>query len=138
MRVAIRLPFRTVLRAVRLRQGETPDTVDPATHARAYAAGWAVEAAASKLPWTSSCLVRALAAASLLRHRHINATLYLGVAREAGDSGAMRAHAWLRCGDLVLTGAAERALYTPIASFTAMSANENQGEQTAGTTAWSP
>src|SRR5437016_10365838 len=50
---------------------------------------------AAKLPWTSSCLVRAMAARHLLHRRGLPCTLYLGVNR---DQPPLRAHAWLRSG----------------------------------------
>lgn len=117
MRLAVKLPFRTVSRAVGLRRGETPDLVAQEAVARAAAIGWAVQAAASHLPWESTCLMQALAAAELLRRHGIDGTLYLGVATDQSTPEGMTAHAWLRCGELVLTGEAERARYTPIASF---------------------
>jgi hypothetical protein len=117
MRLAVRLPFRTVSRAVGLHRGETPDLVAPEAVARAAAVGWAVRAAAGHTPWESTCLVQALAAVVLLQRQRIDGTLYLGVARDGGAPEGMTAHAWLRCGELVLTGAAEQARYTPVASF---------------------
>lgn len=117
MRLAIRLPFRTLSRVMGLRRGETAEAVEPSALARASAVGWAVRAAASYTPWESTCLMQALAAAVLLRRWQIDGTLYLGVATETRAAEGMTAHAWLRCGDLVLTGASERARYTPIASF---------------------
>jgi hypothetical protein len=117
MRLTIRLPFRTVSRVIGLHRGETPGEVAPETVARAAAVGWAVRAAASYTPWESTCLVQALAATMLLRLRGIDCTLYLGVARDRVTPEAITAHAWLRCGELLLTGAAERERYTPVASF---------------------
>jgi Transglutaminase-like superfamily len=117
MRLTIRLPFRTVSRAVGLQRGETPTAVAPETSARAAAVGWAVRAAASYTPWENTCLVQALAATTLLRRRGIDSTLYLGVARDRVTPDAITAHAWLRCGELTVTGAAEQARYTPVASF---------------------
>jgi hypothetical protein len=117
MRVATRLPFTTLARVLGLRQGQTPEEVRAETVARAAAVGWAIRAAASYLPWESTCLVRALAGAVLLRRSQIGGTLYLGVATETEAAEGMSAHAWLRCGELVLTGEAERARYTPVASF---------------------
>jgi len=117
MRLAVRLPFRTLSRLMGLSRGETPGPVAQEAVARAAAVGWAVRAAASHLPWESTCLMQALAAAGLLRSHGIDGTLYLGVARDRGTPEGMTAHAWLRCGDLVLTGAAEQARYTPVASF---------------------
>ncbi len=117
MRLAIRLPFRTVARAIGLHHGEASESVAPEAVARAAAIGWAVRAAAPYTPWESTCLVQALAAAVLLRRQRIDGTLYLGVAREDDTAEGLTAHAWLRCGDLVLTGAAGRDRYTPVASF---------------------
>lgn len=117
MRLALHLPFRTVSRAIALHQGEASESVAPEALARAAAIGWAVRAAASHTPWESTCLVQALAATVLLRRHRIDGTLYLGVARDRDTPEGLIAHAWLRCGELVLTGAAGRARYTPVASF---------------------
>lgn len=69
----------------------------------AASVAWAVRAAAGRLPWQSTCLVQALAGALLLRRRGMPATLVLGVARD--PQRGVTAHAWLRCGEHVLTGA---------------------------------
>jgi hypothetical protein len=117
MRAAIRLPFATLSRLVGLDQGEAPELVEAVVLARAAEIGWAVRTAAAHVPFASTCLMQGLAAAALLRRRRIEATLYLGVAKESGAVDGLSAHAWLRCGELVLTGAAGRAAFTPIASF---------------------
>lgn len=51
--------------------------------------------------WESKCLVRAMTARKLLKQKGIHSTLYLGVGKE---DGRMVAHAWLRCGELYVTG----------------------------------
>lgn len=51
-----------------------------------------IQAAARRLPWESKCFERAIAGKIMLRRRHMNARLYLGVKKE-GD--AFVAHAWL-------------------------------------------
>jgi hypothetical protein len=117
MRVAVRLPFRTLSSVIGLHRGETPEVVEPRALARASAVGWAVRTAASYMPWESTCLMQALAAAALLRRSRIDGTLYLGVAKGTRAADGITAHAWFRCGELVLTGAGEQARYTPIASF---------------------
>jgi hypothetical protein len=53
-------------------------------------------------PWESKCLVQAITGKILLRRRGINNTLYLGVNKES--KGKMTAHAWLRAGDMIITG----------------------------------
>lgn len=55
-----------------------------------------------KLRWKRSCLIRALTAKKLLNRMGERCTLYAGV-RKIGD-GPMEAHAWLRCGKLIVTG----------------------------------
>ena len=52
-------------------------------------------------PWQSKCFVQALTAQKLLLNKGIESTLYMGVKHE---DGLMKAHAWLRCGDLYVTG----------------------------------
>lgn len=52
-------------------------------------------------PWESKCLVRALIAKRLLLHKKISSTIYLGVGKE-GEK--MKAHAWLRSGEMFVTG----------------------------------
>jgi hypothetical protein len=77
--------------------------------------GWAVTAAAARLPWKAECLVQALAAALLTRTRRLPSTLYLGVAH--GELGQLQAHAWLRCGPCIITGKAGHERFKPVASF---------------------
>lgn len=52
--------------------------------------------------WESKCLVRALTAKKILNKRGFPCTLYMGVA--PGNDGNMEAHAWLRAGDMYVTG----------------------------------
>lgn len=74
--------------------------------------------AARHLPWKTTCLARAIAGYCMLSRRGVRSTLYLGVAKESG-SGELSAHAWLRSGDLVLTGGNEDLRrYTIVGSFT--------------------
>ena len=61
-----------------------------------------VEAVCRHTPWESKCLVRALTAKKMLNRRGCPCTLYMGV-KQTGD-GKMDAHAWLRCGDMYVTG----------------------------------
>lgn len=61
-----------------------------------------VRAVCDRLPWTTKCLPRALAAKKLLNHCGCKCTLYMGVALD--EDGKMNAHAWLRCGRLYVTG----------------------------------
>lgn len=64
---------------------------------------WAVEAASRNVPWEATCLPQALVAKAMLRRRGFANTLYLGVAKDQTDA-RVKAHAWLRSGDLVVVG----------------------------------
>ncbi|WP_242847663.1 lasso peptide biosynthesis B2 protein [Niameybacter massiliensis] len=66
-------------------------------------------------PWESKCLVQAMVAQYLLKRRKIPATLYLGVAK--GSEGDLKAHAWLRCGQMIVTGDGARMRYKEVARF---------------------
>lgn len=60
-----------------------------------------VDNTCNKTKWESKCLVRALTAQRFLRYKGIHSTLYLGCAIKEGK---MVAHAWLRCGEMYVTG----------------------------------
>lgn len=55
----------------------------------------------NKTSWESKCLVRALTAQKLLKRKGIHSTLYLGCGVKEGK---MVAHAWLRVGQMYVTG----------------------------------
>ena len=61
-----------------------------------------VDAACNHTSWESKCMVRALSAKKMLNRRGIPCTLFMGVRRD--EKGEMIAHAWLRCGDIYVTG----------------------------------
>jgi len=117
MRLAVRtVKFRRLVRWLRLEQGETPAQPAPNPGA-AERVGWAVRGAAARTPWESACLVQALAAARMLQERGLPATLYLGAARKPDRREELHAHAWLRCGKVVLTGENESRRFAVVAAF---------------------
>jgi hypothetical protein len=69
-------------------------------------------------PWQSNCLAQALAARSMMQARGISSTFYLGLATPGHTpSGQIEAHAWLRCGDRLLTGGRGSIRFTVVAAF---------------------
>ena len=102
--IAVRaLPFRHTARLLGLREATLPDATAEQLE-RAERVGWAIRAVAARAPWTSTCLMQAVAGAALLRRRRIPAELHLGVAKDAADPDGLAAHAWLTCAGHVLTG----------------------------------
>lgn len=81
----------------------------------AEAIGWAVQAAAARTPWLSTCLVQSLAGCTMLRRHRLPSVVYLGVTK--GARGEFRAHSWLQCGDQLVTGGASRPQYSVIAGY---------------------
>lgn len=71
---------------------------------------WAVSAVCRRTPWESKCLVQALTAKKLLNGYGLQCTLYMGVCKS--EEGEMLAHAWLRCGNRIVTGASGRQRFT--------------------------
>ncbi len=67
------------------------------------------------LVWARKCLVEAIAAKRMLDRRNIPATLYMGVAKD--KNGKMIAHAWLRSGNIWITGGRNRHGFTVVGIF---------------------
>jgi hypothetical protein len=110
------LPFGRVAPLLGRRMAESPSvTMPPAQHAQAQRLGWAVRTMSRYVPWECACLAQALAGKMMLRRRRLPSTLYLGVARQG--TTALAAHAWLRCGTLILTGASGHQQFTVVATF---------------------
>ncbi len=74
-------------------------SVDPKVIARIT---YVLPRISDRLPWRSDCLVQALAGQNWLRARGLDSEIEIGVEHpEDGDFGA---HAWLVCGEMVVTG----------------------------------
>lgn len=108
------LPFRLTARLFQLhRPGEATKTGAANSFGRII--GIRVERVANRLPWKSTCLVRAVAGALLLRRRGVASQIRFGVRKE---NDKLTAHAWLMVGDTtVLGGGAEIGAYMPIADL---------------------
>ena len=74
---------------------------------------WAVVTAARLLPWRPACFPQAVAATALLRRRRIPSTFYLGVDR----GNDLEAHAWVRAGSVIVTGAPQHTRFTVVSTF---------------------
>ena len=131
--LALRLvPFRRLARRLGPLQSETAMEAPPAQLEQARRVRLAIARVAPRTPWESNCFPQALAAKFWLRRHGIPSTLYLGVAlnkanANAPDGARMEAHAWLRCGPMIVTGEAGHQLYTVVARFGEQGTNEPSG-----------
>jgi Transglutaminase-like superfamily len=104
------LPFRVVARRLGPNVTDEPPSGPASPAARPI--GWALAAAARRAPWRALCLEQALAAKMMLRRRGITSTMYLGVATHP-----VKAHAWVRVGDVNVTGGSEVDRFAVVATF---------------------
>jgi hypothetical protein len=70
---------------------------------------WAVETAGRIVPTGKNCLVRAIAGREMLARRGVRSQIRLGVAKNSPD--ILSGHAWLECGDKIITGEGEHRSY---------------------------
>jgi len=77
--------------------------------------GWAIQVVSKYTPWESKCLVQAITGKILLRHKRLQNTMYLGVAKDREEQ--MIAHAWLRSGNKLVTGGCNSSMFTVVAKF---------------------
>ena len=109
------IPFRRLSLFLGKQAVESPWDENSESIQVAGAIGRAVETASRYTPWESKCFVQALVAKIMLRQMDIANTLYLGVVRD-GRKG-LAAHAWLRCGGLMVTGGPGENRFTKVGSF---------------------
>lgn len=96
------LPFSTLAKHLGTPSVESPTQIPPPHLEEARRIAWAVHSASRYTPWKSNCFPQAIAAKYLLQRRGIASTLYLGAAFKQRTE--LEAHAWLRCGNLYVTG----------------------------------
>jgi hypothetical protein len=112
------IPFRHLSRRLGTHGRESPAAALAVPTVRIVSdVGWSLRATSRRLPWRCACLEQGIAAKMMLRRRRIANTLYLGVAREGEAGSPATAHAWLRSGHSVVTGAAGRERFTVVATF---------------------
>jgi hypothetical protein len=95
------VPVRTILRPVMSRTDATPPDSEKIS--------WAVETAGRIVPTGTNCLVRAIAGREMLARRGVSSQIRLGIAKNSPD--ILKGHAWLECGDKIITGEGEHRNY---------------------------
>jgi hypothetical protein len=112
----VRLRFRRYARWVGQSGPTAPAPVDASALETARRVRWAVGAVARRASPLGVCLPQALAAKWCLGRRGVPTTLHIGVLR-CPDDGGIGAHAWLMCGDVVVTGSGARPRCTSLVAF---------------------
>ena len=109
------VPFRWLARFLGRARAESPAELNAADAARVKQIRWAVVTLSRHTFWECACLVQAIAAQLMLKRRGIPSTLYLGVAKN--DEQNLIAHAWVRSGRAILTGASSHQQFTVVSTF---------------------
>jgi len=124
--LAIRLvPLRRLAPRLGQPQAESPHSLTPEAVQQAQLIARLVSIAGHRLPWTCTCLVQALAGMQMLRRRGQSCTLYLGVAKN--QTQQLSAHAWLRSGEVFVTGGREHHDFVIVGSFQHVARQEENG-----------
>jgi hypothetical protein len=117
MRLAVlTMPFKRVSAWLGMEGSSTPTTPLPPQQAQtALLVARAIRRIQPFTPWDSNCLAQALTARQMLQRRGIPSTTSLGAAIE--EKKGIVAHAWLRCGPWILTGARGHKHYKVVVTF---------------------
>lgn len=115
--LVLTVPFRWLARSLGKHMQESALESSPADLHQARLIGRAISSAAGNTPWESVCLPQAVTGQWMLKRRGIAATLYLGVAKADAKPEQLAAHAWLRCGEAIITGASGHKQFTVVATF---------------------
>ncbi len=74
-----------------------------------------IKAASERLPWKCNCLPQAITGRIMLKIRKIDSTIYLGMSKDKDKK--IIAHAWLKAGDIPVTGGYDNSEFTQVAYF---------------------
>ena len=107
--------FRRVAPHLGIHMAESSETVNPDCKDFVKQISWALQTASRYLPWKCRCLTKAIAGKKMFKRRGIGSTIYFGVAKD--DKENLMAHAWLRCGDLVVTGERDMNQFSVVSTF---------------------
>ena len=109
------VPRRYVLKRVGNLSVETAEFISEKDIVIVNQVSKAIRRSVRFIPWRVTCFAKAIAAKAILKREGISSTLYIGVGKS--NEGKLTAHAWLRCGGLIVTGKEELVRFTPVAFF---------------------
>jgi hypothetical protein len=109
------IPFRWIAPFLGRQIAETPEREKSEQKNIAEQISWAVQTASKHLPWECNCLAQAIAGKTMLTRRGITSTLYLGLTKNREEN--LKAHAWLRSGNVIVIGAQGMNQFKVISAF---------------------
>ncbi|MCA0172251.1 lasso peptide biosynthesis B2 protein [Bacillus sp. RAR_GA_16] len=115
-RILKSIPFRKVAPLLGEYMVETTKINNSLTSKLLKDVAFAIDIMSRNTIWESRCLVKAIAGMKMLERRKIESTLYLGTAKDR--NGNLIAHAWLRSGEIYITGHEEMHRFAIVSMFT--------------------
>ena len=109
------LPFKYLKKQMGVAKSESKKEVPLSYYEEARSIRNIVLLVCKHTPWESKCLVQALLVQHFLKRKGIATTLYLGVNKDKQDH--LMAHAWVRCGEMIVTGQYEKDHFIEVAKF---------------------
>lgn len=112
------LPFRKLAPILGKKTLPSADLDDqqPDQHERLLRIGTAILRAGRRSPWRTECFEQALAGKFMLKVRRMKSIVFFGVGKNRRQ-GNFNAHAWLKCGNHIVTGNKHLEQFTVIACF---------------------
>ena len=111
-------------------ESEVDDTVAAGNFKLLRSISREIERASRNVPWDAVCLPQAMAGKWMLKRRNLPAIMFLGVAKENAAAAAevkkikkgewqpgLKAHAWLKSGNYVVTGRQGHQQFTVVGRF---------------------
>lgn len=109
------IPFKHIAGKIGKTMYETDREMDSDKFKKARLIGHYVVKLSRHTPWESKCFVQALTAKELFNVFRIPSTIYFGIKK--GDDGELLAHAWIRYGEIIVTGAPQHKTFNAVAYF---------------------
>ncbi|MBN1187692.1 MAG: lasso peptide biosynthesis B2 protein [Bacteroidales bacterium] len=113
--ILVILPFKKYATKLGEKDQETTDTLMPEWESYVVLVKDSIRRASRYNIVKPKCLAEAITAKKLLNKKQIPSTLYLGVAKD--EKQKMIAHAWLRCGNIIVTGKQGMGKFTVVSKF---------------------
>jgi hypothetical protein len=110
-------PFRKLVPRLGQQGCQASQQLSTAQQELARDAEWLIAALCRRLPVQPTCLMQAVAAKALLSKRGVPSTVYIGIAPPQADGRNVNAHAWLQCGERIVTGRAQSEKFKPMVWF---------------------
>jgi len=111
------IPFKKISAGLGNPNQESPSELSPHHHREADQIKQMINKVGRHVPAKNKCLVEAIAAKWMFNRRRIPSTLYLGAKPNKQLAKSFYVHAWLRCGDVIVTGEKKISEFKTLSTF---------------------